>query len=90
MAGRIGNLVTIDGRIPARVAARAGGRVRSARLAEVVAKLGRLETLRAELARMVANGCRGTPTDCRIIETLADHGHAHGLNAQHGFRDKEM
>lgn len=62
--------------------------IASAQLAEVVAKLRRLETLRAELARMVANGCRGAPSDCSILETLADHGHTHCLDAQHGLKDK--
>lgn len=55
-----------------------------ARLAEVEEKLRRLEVLRAELARMVENGCRGAPADCRILNTLADHDHGHCLDAGHG------
>ena len=43
-----------------------------ARLAEVEEKLRRLEVLRAELARMVENGCRSAPADWRILNTLAD------------------
>lgn len=54
------------------------------RLAEVEEKLRRLEALRAELARMVGNGCRGAPADCRILNTLADHDHGHCLDAGHG------
>lgn len=54
-----------------------------ARLAEVEEKLRRLEVLRAELARMVENGCRGAPADCRILHTLADHDHGHCLDAGH-------
>lgn len=54
-----------------------------ARLAEVEEKLRRLETLRAELARMVETGCRGAPSDCRILTTLADHDHGHCLHAAH-------
>ncbi len=56
-----------------------------ARLAEVEEKLRRLESLRAELARMVETGCRGTPADCRILATLADHDHGHCLDPQHAM-----
>ena len=52
-------------------------------LASVESKLRRLKTLRAELARMVATGCRGAPSDCRILATLADHDHGHCLDAAH-------
>jgi DNA-binding transcriptional MerR regulator len=55
-------------------------------LAEVEAKLRRLGNLRDELARLVVEtGCRdGIVADCRVLETLADHGHGHCLSAAHG------
>ena len=56
-----------------------------ARLAEVEEKLRRLETLRAELAHMVENGCRGAPADCRILNALADHDHGHCLDTGHSI-----
>ena len=53
----------------------------SAHLAAVEEKLRRLAALRAELARMT-EACRGgTAADCRIMETLADHGHRPALSA---------
>lgn len=52
-------------------------------LVAVKEKLRRLETLHAELERMT-DACRGGITgDCRILETLADHTHAHCMNADH-------
>ncbi len=42
-------------------------------LTEVEGKIARLEALRRELARMVEASCQGRASDCRVIETLADH-----------------
>ena len=50
-------------------------------LTAVETKIAQLEALRGELRRMVAAGCQGVAGDCRVIETLADHGlcaHEHG------------
>lgn len=53
-------------------------------LAEVEAKLRRLAVLRDELARLVGTGCvEGPAGECRVLETLADHGHGHCLSAAH-------
>lgn len=53
-------------------------------VAEIDHRLRRLEALRAELVRM-AEGCvGGTVAGCRIIETLADFGHGHCGNPDHG------
>jgi DNA-binding transcriptional MerR regulator len=54
-------------------------------LNRVERKLRRLEALRKELARMVKTGCRGSPAECRILATLADHGHAHCIDATHAI-----
>lgn len=43
-------------------------------LTSVEAKIAQLVALRSELRRMVAAGCQGIAGDCRVIETLADHG----------------
>ena len=43
-------------------------------LTSVETKIAQLEALRSELRRMVAAGCQGIAGDCRVIETLADHG----------------
>ncbi len=47
-------------------------------LRAVEARLARLESLKAELERMVAQCAHGIVADCRVIETLADHGRCHG------------
>lgn len=47
-------------------------------LAAVESKIVQLTALRAELGRMVAAGCQGRAADCRVIETLADHGRCAG------------
>jgi DNA-binding transcriptional MerR regulator len=49
-------------------------------LADVEAKISRLEALRSELKRMVEASCHGRAGDCRVIEVLSDHrlcGHDH-------------
>lgn len=43
-------------------------------LAEVDAKIRRLQALRGELQRMATANCRGRAGDCRVIEALTDHG----------------
>lgn len=43
-------------------------------LQAVEAKIIQLEALRTELRRMISAGCRGPAGDCRVIESLADHG----------------
>ena len=55
--------------------------IAQAQLAAVEARLARLVALKAELERMVAQCAHGSIADCRVIETLADHGlcvHDHG------------
>lgn len=59
----------------------------SSQLAAVKDKLRRLDTLRAELARMT-DACRGGAAgDCRILETLADHSHGHCASPDHAVPD---
>lgn len=43
-------------------------------LADVEAKIVRLQALRSELRRMVTANCHGRASDCRVIEVLGDHG----------------
>lgn len=43
-------------------------------LADVDARIRRLEALRSELRRMVSADCHGRVGDCRVIEALNDHG----------------
>ncbi|MBP1807027.1 MerR family transcriptional regulator [Rubellimicrobium aerolatum] len=52
-----------------------------AQLAEVEARLARLRALKGELERMVEQCACGTIRDCRVIETLGDHGLCKG---EHG------
>jgi DNA-binding transcriptional MerR regulator len=42
-------------------------------LADVEAKISRLEALRVELRRMVQANCQGRAGDCHVIEVLSDH-----------------
>ncbi|WP_422003734.1 MerR family transcriptional regulator [Pyruvatibacter mobilis] len=42
-----------------------------ARLAEVESRIARLEALKTELTRMIAQCAHGTAADCRVIEVLA-------------------
>jgi len=59
----------------------------SSQLALVEEKLHRLEALRVELARMT-DACRGgVAGECRILETLADHSHAHCGGPEHAATD---
>lgn len=52
-------------------------------LADVEAKVARLEALRAELQRMLRQCRHGRVSDCRIIQVLADHSHSQCLSADH-------
>ena len=47
-------------------------------LAEVEAKIERLQALKGELKRMLAACEHGVVEGCRIVETLADHGRCAG------------
>lgn len=49
-----------------------------AHLAEVEHRLAKLEALRAELQRMLAECACGRVSECRVIETLANSSHDHG------------
>ncbi len=52
-------------------------------LEDVKHRIRRLQSLQAELERMIAC-CGGRRVrDCRIIETLADYSHGHCLNPDH-------
>lgn len=42
-------------------------------LADVRARIARLQALEGELERMVAHCAHGTIADCRVIEVLSDH-----------------
>lgn len=44
-------------------------------LADVETKIRQLEALRIELTRMIAVGCKGPASECRVLESLADHAH---------------
>lgn len=48
-------------------------RLAAEHLAEVERKIGQLEALRDELARVTAECARGRVADCRVIEVLSDH-----------------
>lgn len=52
-------------------------------LADVEAKLARLESLRGELRRMIKHSSHGRVSDCRVIKVLADHSHSHCLSNDH-------
>jgi DNA-binding transcriptional MerR regulator len=52
-------------------------------LADVEAKISRLESLRGELQRMVRQCRHGRVSDCRVIKVLADHSHSNCLSRDH-------
>jgi DNA-binding transcriptional MerR regulator len=58
-------------------------RVASDVLADVEAKIARLESLRGELRRMVRQCRHGRVSDCRVIKVLADHTHSNCLSPDH-------
>jgi len=53
-------------------------------LAAVRSRIARLQSLEAELSRMVAACGRGRVAECHVIEVLADQSHAHCLHSGHG------
>jgi DNA-binding transcriptional MerR regulator len=58
--------------------------IAKAQLQAVQARIGRLQSLEVELHRMIDQCAHGAIKDCRVIETLGDHGqcaHEHGLPA---------
>ncbi|SLN49300.1 MerR family transcriptional regulator [Oceanibacterium hippocampi] len=59
-------------------------RIAGRQLADVEARIARLEALRAELQRMVRQCQGGRVANCRIIEVLKDARHGHCLDADHG------
>lgn len=52
-------------------------------LQDVERKISRLVTLKCELEHMVAACDGGRVGECRLVETLADHSHAHCLQDEH-------
>lgn len=52
-------------------------------LGEVERKIAALTALKSELARMIESCGRGRVADCRVIEVLADHSHAHCVSDAH-------
>lgn len=44
-------------------------------LGEIERRIAQLQSLRGELMRMVGECRHGRVADCRVIESLADHGH---------------
>lgn len=53
-------------------------------LAAVERRIGRLEALRQELQRMIRDCDGQSVCECRIVEVLSDHTHAHCLDPAHG------
>ncbi len=53
-------------------------------LADVQAKIARLESLRSELQRMIRQCRHGRVSDCRVVKVLADHSHSNCLSSDHG------
>lgn len=52
-------------------------------LADVEAKITRLNALRDELRRMIRQCKHGRVSECRIITVLADHSHSQCLSSEH-------
>ncbi len=55
-------------------------------LAQVRGRIERLNGLEAELERMIEHCQGGKVADCRIIEVLSDHSHAHCLSDEHSSK----
>jgi DNA-binding transcriptional MerR regulator len=53
-------------------------------LADVEAKIARLESLRTELQRMIRQCRHGRVSECRVVKVLADHSHSNCLSNDHG------
>lgn len=58
--------------------------IAQAHLAEIESRIGRLEALKAEMQRMIAECRGGRVADCRVIEVLAAHEHELCLTDDHG------
>lgn len=59
--------------------------IASAQLEEVESRIARLNALKTELERMVAECHQGKIADCHVIEVLADHSHSKCLHRDHGM-----
>jgi len=57
--------------------------IAGAHLAEVGRKIRALTALRGELKRMVQSCRCGRISECRVMEVLADHSHAHCASPAH-------
>jgi DNA-binding transcriptional MerR regulator len=57
--------------------------IATAHLGEIERKIAALTALRGELARMVESCRQGRISECRVIEVLADHSHAHCVSNAH-------
>jgi DNA-binding transcriptional MerR regulator len=77
----IRELLSLGGR-PEQSCAQADA-IAGAHLAEVERKIKALTALRGELKRMVQSCRRGRISECRVIEVLADHSHAHCASPAH-------
>ena len=84
----IRELLTL-GDAPEQSCARAD-RIASAHLDHVERKIAQLEALRGELKRMVRSCRRGRVAECRVIEALADHTHAHCIAKKHAGPDRRF
>jgi DNA-binding transcriptional MerR regulator len=58
-------------------------RIASEHLDEIERKIAALTALKGELARMVESCKQGPISECRVIEVLADHSHAHCVSDAH-------
>lgn len=84
----IRELLSLGGR-PEQSCAKADA-ITSAHLAEVDRKISALTALRGELARMLESCRGGRIAECRVIEVLADHSHAHCVSDAHGAGDERF
>lgn len=55
-----------------------------AHLAGIESRIARLEALKAEMERMIAECGGGRVADCHVIEVLAAHEHEHCIARDHG------
>ena len=58
-------------------------RIARRHLRDIDRRLHQLAALKAELERMVVQCSGGVIADCRVIEVLSDHSHAHCLSGDH-------
>lgn len=59
-------------------------------LSDVNRRIAQLNSLKIELERMIKACKGGRVEECRIIETLADHSHAHCLASSHSVPAPDM